>query len=76
MNLLSLVRLAVDFGMLPDDNRADVDRLFIECQPGHVQYAAKEGIAPEARDLARADKMREEFNNLPPLDFDKVKDLG
>ena len=76
MNLLSLIRLAVDFGILPDENRADVDRLFIECQPGHVQYAAQEGIAPDARDLARADKLREEFNNMPPLDFDKIKELG
>ena len=47
MNLLSLIRLAVDFGMLPEENRADVDRLVIECQPGHVQYAAQEGIEPE-----------------------------
>lgn len=76
MNLLSLIRLAVDFGMLPETNRADVDRLFIECQPGHVQYAAKAGIEPDARDIARADKLREEFNTLPPLAFDKVNDLG
>jgi protein arginine kinase len=72
MNLLSLIRLAVDFNMLPEDNRSDVDRLFIECQPGHIQYAAQEGIEPEARDIARADKLREEFRHLPPLAFDKV----
>jgi protein arginine kinase len=76
MNLLSLMRLAVDFGMLPEDNRTDVDRLFIECQPGHVQYAKGEGIEPDARDLCRADKLREEFARLPSLDFDKVKDMG
>lgn len=75
MNLLSFLRLAADFGMLPEDNRADVDRLFIECQPGHVQYAAKEDISPEARDLVRADKLRNEFRNLPPLSFDKVEGL-
>jgi protein arginine kinase len=76
MNLLSLIRLAVDFGMLPEKNRSDVDRLFIECQPGHVQYAAKAGVEPSARDIARADKLREEFNNLPALTFDKVDDLA
>lgn len=75
MNLLSLMRLAVDFGMLPEANRSDVDRLFIECQPGHVQYAAGEGIEPSARDLGRADKLREEFSKLPSLDFDKVNEL-
>lgn len=76
MNLLSLMRLAVDFEMLPESNRTDIDRLFIECQPGHVQYAKGEGIEPDARDLCRADKLREEFTRLPALDFDKVKDLG
>lgn len=75
LNLLSLMRLAVDFGMLPEDNRSDVDRLFIECQPGHIQYAAGEGIEPAARDLSRADKLRKEFKQLPSLDFDKVSDL-
>ncbi len=75
LNLLSLMRLAVDFGMLPEDNRSDVDRLFIECQPGHIQYAAGEGIEPAARDLSRADKLRKEFMQLPSLDFDTVSDL-
>lgn len=74
LNLLSFIRLAVDFGMLPEANRADVDRLVIESQPGHVQYAAKEGIEPDARDIARADKLREEFANLPALAFDKLEE--
>jgi protein arginine kinase len=74
LNLLSFIRLAVDFGMLPEANRADVDRLVIESQPGHVQYAAQEGIAPEARDIARADKLRQEFSNLPALAFDKLQE--
>jgi len=76
MNMLSLMRLAVDFEMLPENNRSDVDRLFIECQPGHIQYAAGEGIEPEARDLSRADTLRGEFARLPALDFDKVNNLG
>lgn len=76
MNLLSLIRLAVDFGMLPESNRTDVDRLFIECQPGHIQFAAHGDIAPEMRDLARAERLRREFSHLPSLDFDKATDLG
>jgi protein arginine kinase len=76
MNLLSLVRLAVDFGMLPETSRTDVDRLFIECQPGHVQYAAGSGIEPSDRDLCRAEKLRSEFSQLPALNFDKVADLA
>ena len=72
MNLLSLARLAVDFGMLPEEYRSEVDRLFIECQPGHIQYAAETGIAPEGRDIVRAEKLREEFGKLPALNFDKL----
>ena len=76
MNLLSLMRLAVDLRMLPEVNRSDVDRLFIECQPGHIQFAAGVGIKPDARDLCRADILREEFSRLPALDFDKVNKLA
>ena len=76
MNLLSLMRLAVDFQILPEEKRAVIDRLFIECQPGHVQYAAQSGIDSDLRDSARADKLREEFKQFPPLDFDKVKNLS
>ena len=72
MNLLSFMRLAVDFNLLPDEYRTIVDRLFIECQPGHIQYAAQVGIEPEARDITRADKLREEFNNMSSLDFDNI----
>ena len=76
MNLLSLLRLAVDFEMLPESNRTDIDRFFIECQPGHIQHAAQAGIEPEARDVTRAAKLREEFKTLPALDFDKVGELS
>ena len=76
MNLLSLMRLAVDLEMLPEVNRSDIDRLFIECQPGHIQYVAGEGIEPDARDLCRAKTLREEFAQLPALDFDKVNKLA
>ena len=76
MNLLSLMRLAVDFEMLPEANRNDVDRLFIECQPGHIQYEAKRGIAPDDRDVARATILREEFKKMPPLDFNNVDQLA
>ena len=75
MNHLSLLRLAVDFEMLPEERRADIDRLFIECQPGHIQHAARAGIEPDARDICRATKLREELATLPSLNFDKIADL-
>ena len=37
MDLLSLIRLAADFEMLPESYRNIADRMFIEIQPGHVQ---------------------------------------
>lgn len=70
MHLLSLLRLAVDFDFLPESRRAEVDRLFIECQPGHIQYEVKSDIAPELRDTARAAKLRAALSKLPPLSFD------
>ena len=72
MNLLSLVRLAVDFGLLPDANRALIDRLFIDCQPGHVRYACHREMDPEKRDIVRAEKLRREFSQLGSLCFDKI----
>lgn len=69
MNLLSLMRLAVDLGMLPEKYRTHVDRLFIESQPGHIQYTAQTEIEPGERDLQRACRMREEFAAVESLNF-------
>ncbi len=72
LNLLSVMRVAVDFGMLPEKVRTKIDRLVIECQPGHIQYNTEEKADPETRDISRAEKLRVEFAKLPPLDFDKL----
>jgi protein arginine kinase len=69
MNLLSLIRLGIDLGVFPDTERAIVDRLFIECQPGHVQHAAKGAFDPSQRDVLRAARLRSEFAKLPAPDF-------
>lgn len=69
MNLLSLIRLGIDLGVFPDTQRAIVDRLFIECQPGHVQHAAKGAFNPDQRDVLRAARLRSEFAKLSAPDF-------
>jgi protein arginine kinase len=69
MNLLSLIRLGIDLGVFADTQRALVDRLFIECQPGHVQHAAKGAFDPAQRDILRASRLRSEFAKLPAPDF-------
>ena len=69
VNLLSLMRLAVDLGMLPPELRASVDRLTIEVQPGHVLCAAHAEIEPEERDRLRAARIREQVASWPTLNF-------
>ena len=69
INLLSLMRLAVDLGMLPAEKRATCDRMAIEVQPGHIQCSANADIEPGERDLLRATRIREQFVEFPPLTF-------
>ena len=69
MNLLSLVRLGVDLKMYPESCRSIIDRLFIEAQPGHLQYAQKGACDPQQRDFLRAAKLRTEFANVTKPDF-------
>ena len=72
VNLLSLMRLAVDIGMLPVEKRAQIDRVMMEVQPGHVQCTANADIAPEERDQLRAVRIREQFASFPTLDFSNI----
>ena len=72
MNLLSLIRLGIDLEVFPDTERAVVDRLFIECQPGHVQHAAKGAFDPAQRDVLRAGRLRSEFAKLTHPDFTRT----
>ena len=70
MNLLSLIRLGVDLALLPEDKRSLVDRLFIESQPGHIQYMVKKSADADERDSMRADYLRNSLSQLPLLDFE------
>ncbi len=69
MNLLSLIRLGIDLGVYPDSQRAVVDRLFIECQPGHIQHNTKRSAEASQRDLLRGELLRVEFAKVPGPDF-------
>ncbi|HAE12069.1 MAG TPA: ATP--guanido phosphotransferase [Opitutae bacterium] len=68
MDYLSLVRLASDFGMMPEKFRTLSDRMFIEVQPGHVQLSAGKPVDPALRDALRAELLRKEFLRAPHLD--------
>jgi len=72
VNLLSLMRLAVDLGLFPVEYRSRIDRLNMEVQPGHVQCSSNADITPEVRDEIRASRIREQFASFPTLDFSKL----
>lgn len=72
MNLLSLIRLGIDLEVFPQEHRALVDRLLIECQPGHIQYSSKKKIDAGERDILRAAQLRSEFAKLPDPDLSKT----
>ncbi len=69
MNHLALIRLAVDYGFIPGEKRADIDRLLIQCQPGHIAQLMDKNTSPEERDGYRADFMRKECSLIPEPQF-------
>src|SRR6266496_3784304 len=64
MNLLSLMRLGVDFGLFAELDRALVDELFIVTQPYHLQRRYSDKLSAEERDLLRADMLRERLKGV------------
>jgi protein arginine kinase len=64
MNLLSLMRLGVDFGLFAELDRALVDELFIVTQPYHLQRRYSDKLSAEERDLLRADMLRERLKTV------------
>jgi protein arginine kinase len=58
MNLLSLLRLGGDIGMLPGVAKSLVDELFLLSQPAHLQLGHSDKLNAEERDIVRADMLR------------------
>jgi len=69
MNLLGLLRLAVDLKALPEEARQRIDQLFILCQPGHILTLSEKANTPEKRDTFRAAYLKEQFKKFPNLEF-------
>jgi protein arginine kinase len=72
MNLLGLLRLAVDLKALPEEARPQIDQLFILCQPGHILTLSEKASTPEKRDTFRAAYLKKQFEKFPSLEFKKV----
>ncbi|HKW28217.1 MAG TPA: protein arginine kinase [Verrucomicrobiae bacterium] len=64
MNLLSLMRLGVDLGLFPAEERPIVDELFIVTQPAHLQKQFSDKLSAEERDLLRADMLRDRLKHV------------
>lgn len=58
INLLSMVRLGVDMGLIKGIDRQAVNRLFILIQPAHLQKMEGKVLSPSQRDIKRADLIR------------------
>lgn len=65
MNLLSLIRLGLDFKLFGEVERTRVDELFITTQPAHLQRNLSDKMKAEQRDLMRAEILRESLGFLP-----------
>jgi len=73
LNLLSAMKLGVDLGLFPEDQRFPVDELFIETQPAHLQKGAQtQKMSTEERDTLRADLIRAKLRKMPEPDVAKI----
>lgn len=59
--LLSMVRLGVDIGLIKDIDTVKVNQLFISIQPAHLQKLAGKVLTAAERDVKRAQVIRENF---------------
>lgn len=67
LNHLSMLRLGADLGLMPLSLIEVCDTLFMESQPAHLQWRAGKKLQPEARDIIRAQMIREHLHSsLPP----------
>lgn len=60
--LLSMVRLGCDLGMIKDIDRSRINELFILTQPAHLQRIENKKISAAERDVERAELIRSRLN--------------
>jgi protein arginine kinase len=58
IELLSMVRLGLDLGMITDIDRSVVNELFIITQPAHLQKLEEKKLSSPERDVKRAEIIR------------------
>ncbi|HQJ15368.1 MAG TPA: protein arginine kinase [Candidatus Omnitrophota bacterium] len=60
--LLSLVRLGCDLGIIKDINRRHVNELFLLIQPAHLQKIENKKLTSQERDIKRAELIRSKLS--------------
>jgi protein arginine kinase len=61
IELLSMVRLGIDIGIIKNLDRKLINELFIIIQPAHLQKIEGKKLNPEERDTKRANLIREKL---------------
>ncbi len=64
IELLSMVRLGLDLGVIKDIDRGTVNELFILTQPAHLQKIEGRKLTHQERDLKRAELLRQKIVKL------------
>ena len=64
IELLSMVRLGVDLGIINQVDRANINELFITIQPAHLQKIEGKKLTPAQRDTRRAALIREKLGGV------------
>jgi protein arginine kinase len=64
IELLSMVRLGSDLGMVKDIDRRSINELFITTLPAHLQKLENKKLSSQERDLKRAELIRKKLNFL------------
>lgn len=64
IELLSMVRLGIDLGILTHVNQANINELFITIQPAHLQKIEGKKLSPAQRDTRRAALIREKLGGI------------
>jgi len=62
IELLSMVRLGSDVGMIQDIDRRRINELFITTQPAHLQRIENKTLSSAERDVKRAELIRNKLN--------------
>ncbi|MFH1202105.1 MAG: protein arginine kinase [Candidatus Omnitrophota bacterium] len=63
VELLSMVRLGIDLGVIKDIERSLINELFILIQPAHLQKLEGKKLSTQERDFKRASIIREKLTN-------------